>query len=101
MLECDLCSMVKKLITHLTGKDMTEFEHKYDIIYFGICLEYNCKDNYLLETGRIISERIVGDNGRNSNSYIIIFHFIIYFIYLLLFIIITIIIIIIFLIIPC
>lgn len=58
----------KKLITHFTVKDMTESEHKYVIIYFGTRPEHNCKDNYLDKTGKIISERILGDNYRNNNS---------------------------------
>ena len=34
---------VKKLSAHFNVKDMTKFEQKYDIIYFGTCLKHNCK----------------------------------------------------------
>ena len=34
---------VKKLSAHFNVKDMTKFEQKYDIRYFGTCLKHNCK----------------------------------------------------------
>ena len=49
----------KKLTTHFQIKDLTKFEHKYDIVYLGTCPEDNCSDNYIGESGRRISERII------------------------------------------
>ena len=35
------------LSTYLVIKDMTKFEHKCDIIYFGAYPEHSCKGSYL------------------------------------------------------
>ena len=44
-----------------------KFEHKHDIIYLGTYPEDNCSDNYIGESGRRISERIIDHNGRGEN----------------------------------
>ena len=50
---------------------MTKFHHKHDIIYFGNCPEQNCDDNYLGETARRISERIIDHGGRDCKSHLL------------------------------
>ena len=54
----------KKLSTCFQIKDQTKLEHKDDIIYLATCPEDNCSENYIGESGRRISERIIGHNGR-------------------------------------
>ena len=49
----------QKLSTQFNAKDRTKFEHKHDVIYFGKCPEQSCTDNYLGESARRISERII------------------------------------------
>ena len=51
-------------------KDQTKFEHKHDIIYLGTCLEDNFPENYIGESGRWISERIIDHNGKDQKSHI-------------------------------
>ena len=58
-----------KLSTHFQIKDKAEFEHNHDVVYLGTCLENNCSDNYVSESARHISERIIDHNGRNQNSH--------------------------------
>ena len=51
-------------------KDKTEMKHNYDIVYYNECPEEQCNENYIGETGRRISERIIDRAGRDSNSYV-------------------------------
>ena len=46
-------------------KDTVNFEHKHDLDYHGKCPANNCKDDYIGETGRRISERIMDHNGKD------------------------------------
>ena len=50
--------------------DQTKFERKHDIIYLGTCLEDNCLENYIGESGRRISKRIINHNVRDQISHI-------------------------------
>ena len=49
----------QKLSTQFNVQVMTKFEHKHDVIYFGKSPEQNCTDNYLGESARRGSERII------------------------------------------
>ena len=49
---------------------MTKFEHKDDIIYLGKCLEQNRTANYLGESTRRISERVIDHSGRDQKSHL-------------------------------
>ena len=60
----------QKLITQFNVKDRTKFEHKHYVIYFRTCPEQNCSDNYLGESARRISERIIGHGGRDKKSHL-------------------------------
>ena len=50
--------------------DITEFEHKNDVIFLGKCPEQNCTDNYLSESSRGISEVIIDHGGRDKKSHL-------------------------------
>ena len=58
----------KKLTIYFQIKDQTKFEHKHDIVYLVTCPEDNCSDNYISESGRRISERIINHNGRDKKN---------------------------------
>ena len=60
-----------KLSTHFQIKDKTEFEHNNDVVHFGTCPENNCSDNYVGESARRISERIIDHSGRDQNSHLL------------------------------
>ena len=60
----------KKLSTCFQIRDQTKFEYKHDIIYLAICPEDKCSENYIGESGRRISERILDHNGKDHKSHI-------------------------------
>ena len=60
----------QKLNTQFNVKDRTRFEHKHHDIYFGKCPEQNCTDDYLRESARRISERIIDHGGRDRKSHL-------------------------------
>ena len=64
----------KKLNSCFKIKDTVNFEHKHNLVYHGKCPPNNCKDDYVGETGRRISERIM-DHGRDVNTWLIKFDF--------------------------
>ena len=59
-----------KLSTHFQITDKTEFEHNHEVIYLGTCPENNCSDNYVGESARRISERVIHRNGRDQNVHL-------------------------------
>ena len=61
----------KKLNTQFNVKDMTKYEHKNDVVYFGKCPEQNCTDNYLGESAGRISEHIIDHSRSYLFSYVI------------------------------
>ena len=61
---------VRKVGTSFEIKDKTEMKYNHDIIYYNECPEEQCNENYIAETGRRISERIIDHAGRDSNSYV-------------------------------
>ena len=44
--------------------------HQHDITCYVEYLEENCNENYVGETGRRLSERVIDHNGRDKNSHI-------------------------------
>ena len=60
----------QKLSTQFDVKDRTKFKSKQDIIYFGKCPEQNYTDNYLGESARRISARIMDHGGRDQKTYL-------------------------------
>ena len=61
---CSSSHLPKEELKHL------EDEHKHDIIYLATCPEDNCSGNYIGESGRRISERIIDYNGTDQKSHI-------------------------------
>ena len=59
-----------KLRTCFGVIDAREFKHNHDFIYQGRCPETGFTDHYLRETGRTISERVLGHAGRDQNSHL-------------------------------
>ena len=45
-------------------------EHQHNITYYVEYPEENCYENYVGETGRRLSERVIDHNGRDKNSHI-------------------------------
>ena len=48
-----------------------KFDNKHDLIYYGECPEPTCKDNYIGEAKRRISERIKDHSGRDHKSHLL------------------------------
>ena len=46
------------------------FSHIHDIICHGNCPENGCTDNYVQETARRISERVLDHTGKDINSHL-------------------------------
>ena len=61
----------QKLNSCFKIKDTVNFEHKYDLVYHGKCPADNCNNDYVGETGRRISERIIYHNARDVNSHLL------------------------------
>ena len=61
----------KKLSTCFNVKDQNRFEHQHDVAYYADCLNEKCRENYIGESGRKISESIKDHNGRDLKSHIL------------------------------
>ena len=59
------------LSTYFNVKDQRKFEHQNDAVYYADCLNEKCRENYISESGRRISERIKDHNGRDLKSHIL------------------------------
>ena len=46
------------------------FSHNHDITYHGNCPENGCPDNYVGQTARRVSERVLDHTGKDINSYL-------------------------------
>ena len=55
----------KKLNSCFKIKGTVNIEHKHDIVCHGKCPANNSNNDYVGETGRRISERIMDHNGRD------------------------------------
>ena len=51
-------------------KDRTIFSHNHDVIYHRNCQENGCPDNYVEETAKRISERVLDHTGKDANSHL-------------------------------
>ena len=60
----------RKVGTSFQIKDKTEMKHNHDIVYNNKYSEEQCNENYIGETGRRISERIIDHAGRDLKSYV-------------------------------
>ena len=61
----------KKLSTCFNVKDQSKFEHQHDVVYYADCPNEKCRENYIGESGRRISEIIKDHNGRDLKSHIL------------------------------
>ena len=63
----------KKLSSCFNIKDKTKFPHKHGLVYHAKCAEESCIDDYVGETARRISERVLdqSQSGRDKNSHIL------------------------------
>ena len=61
----------KKLGTSFNVKDQSKFDHQHDVVYYVDCPNETCRENYIGESGRRISERIKDHNGRDLKSHIL------------------------------
>ena len=59
-----------KLSSKFQVKDRAIFSHNHDIIYHGSSPENVCPDNYIGETARRISERVLDHTGKDINSHL-------------------------------
>ena len=58
----------KKLSTQFKVKDHAEFEHKSNVVYLCKCPEKECQGQYIGETKRRLSERMIDHNRRDRLS---------------------------------
>ena len=65
-IQCRIGSTERKLSNLLEIKDRTKFAYQYDVKYERNSQEDNCTDNYITQTTRRISGRIVEHNGRGQ-----------------------------------
>ena len=61
----------RKLNSCFSIKDIINFEHQHDLIYYVNCTEPPCRDNYTRETGRRIAERIKDHSSRDHASHMV------------------------------
>ena len=61
----------KKLSTCFNVKDHSKFEHQHNVVYYADCPNEKCRENYIGESDRRISERIKDHNGRDLRSHIL------------------------------
>ena len=52
-------------------KDQKKIEQQHDVVYYVDCLNETCRENYIGESGRRISEPIKDHNGRDLKSNIL------------------------------
>ena len=60
----------QKISTKLQIKDKTKDQHKHDLIYYSKIPEPTCNEDYLGETGRIITERSSDHCGEDKQSHL-------------------------------
>ena len=65
----DVACQGKQLSSCFNIKHKTKFPHKLDLVYHAKCAEESCNDDYVGETARRISERMLDHSGRDKNSY--------------------------------
>ena len=61
----------KKLSTCFNVKDQSKFDYQHEVVYYADCLNETCREIYISESGRGISERIKDRNGRDMKSHIL------------------------------
>ena len=55
----------RKLSTCFNIKEPSKFRHQHDVVYYVDCTNERCRENYIGENGRRISERIKDHDVRD------------------------------------
>ena len=61
----------RKLASKYPVKDKIDFEHQNNVVYYGKCPNPNCKEDYLGETNRRVTERVIDHNKGDKMSYML------------------------------
>ena len=67
----DVAFQGNQLSSFFNIKNKTKFTHKHDFVYHTKCAEENCNDDYVDETARHYSERVLDHSGRDKKSHIL------------------------------
>ena len=67
----DVAFQGKQLSSSFNIKNKTKFPHKHDFVYHTKCAEKNCNDDYVDETARHYSEKVLDHSGRDKKSHIL------------------------------
>ena len=59
-----------KLSSKFQVKDRAIFNHNHDIVCHGNCPMHGCPDNYVEETAKRISKRVLDNTGKDINSHL-------------------------------
>ena len=66
--KADVVFQSKQLSSCFNIKDNTKFSHKHDLVYHAKCAEESYNDDYIGETAKRISERVLDRGGRDKDS---------------------------------
>ena len=61
----------KKISTRFNVKDQSKFEHQHYVVCYADCPNEKCRENYISESSRRISELVNDHNGRDMKSHIL------------------------------
>ena len=67
----DVAFQGKQLSSCFNIKDKIKFPHKHGLVNHAGCPEESCNDDYVDETARHISDRVIDHSGRNKNSHVL------------------------------
>ena len=60
-------NLIKSIKTS-TKKSLSDKQHKHDLVYFSWCPSTDCTDSYIGETARHLSERVMDQAGRDTET---------------------------------
>ena len=60
-----------KLSNKFNIKSKIKQDHQHDLTYYAKCPEETCRENYIGETGRRLSERVIDHSGRDKQSHVL------------------------------
>ena len=61
----------KKLANKFPVKNKIDFQHQNNVIYYEKCPNPNCKDGYIGENDRGVTERVIDHNERDKKSHML------------------------------
>ena len=62
---------VRELSNKFNIKSKIKQDHQHDVTYYVKCPEETCREDYIGETGRRLSEPVISHSGRDKNSHIL------------------------------